>query len=81
MATVAFEAVLSRDLVWRPVAIGFGCGLAVAVLVRRTHRLMAVAFAFGMFAVLDVATFVADAEPVVLYSEAVVLGACAASSR
>jgi signal transduction histidine kinase len=73
MATVAFEAVLRRDLVWRPVAIGFGCGLAVAVLFRRTHPLMAVAFAFGTFAVLDVATFVADAEPVVLYSGAVVL--------
>jgi hypothetical protein len=38
-----------------------------------THRLMAVASAFGTFAVLDVATFVAGAEPVVVYSGAVVL--------
>lgn len=73
MATVAVEAVLHRDLVWRPVTIGFGCGLAVAVLFRRTHPLMAVLFGFGTFAVLDVATFVADSEPVVLYSGAVVL--------
>src|SRR4029453_6260106 len=67
LTAVAFEAVLRRDLVWRPVAIAFGCGLAVAVLVRRIHPLLAVAFAFGTFAVLDVATFVAGAEPVVLH--------------
>jgi signal transduction histidine kinase len=73
MSTVASEAVLRRDLAWPLVAIGFGCGLAVAVLVRRTQPLIAVAFAFGTFAVLDVATFVTGAEPVVLYSGAVVL--------
>ena len=73
MAAVAFEAVVHRNLVWRPVAIGFGCGLAAAVLFRRTHCLMAVAFGFGTFAVLDVATFVADAGPLVLHSGAVVL--------
>jgi signal transduction histidine kinase len=68
VAAVALEAVLRRDLVWRPVAIAFGCGLAVAVLFRRTHPLLAVAFAFGAFAVLDVATFLAGTEPVLLHS-------------
>lgn len=73
LAAVVLEAVLRRDLVWRPVAVVFGCGLAVAVLFRRTHPLMAVAFGFGTFAVLDVATFVTGAEPVVLHSGWVVL--------
>ena len=72
MAAVPLEAVVRRDVVWPPVAIGFGCGLAVAILFRRTHPLMAVVFAFGTFAVLDVAAFVAGAEPVVLYSGFVV---------
>lgn len=71
--TSVFEAVVRRDLVWSPVAVGFGCGLAVAVLFRRSHPLLAVAFAFGGFAALDVATFVVGAGPVVLYSGAVVL--------
>ncbi len=73
IVAVTFEMLLRRDLVWRPVALGFGCGLAVAVVLRRNRPLMAVAFAFGTFAVLDVATFAAGAEPVVLYSGAVVL--------
>jgi hypothetical protein len=73
MAAVAFEAVVRRDLVWPPVAIGLGCGLAVTTLFRRTHPLMAVGFGFGTFAVLDAATFVAGAGPVVLYSGFVVL--------
>lgn len=73
VAGVALEAVLHRDLVWRPVALAFGCGLAVAVLFRRTHPLAVAAFAFGTFAVLDVATLVVGAEPVVLHSGWVVL--------
>jgi len=73
MSTVAFEVVLRRDLAWPPVAICFGCGLAVAVLFRRTHPLMAVAFGFGTSTVLDVAAFVAGAGSVVLNSTAVVL--------
>ena len=73
MSTVAFEAVLRRDLAWPAVAFCFGCGLAVAVLFRRTHPLMAVAFGFGTSAVLDVAAFVAGAGSVVLNSTAVVL--------
>ncbi len=73
LVAVAVEAVVHRDLVWRPVTIGFGCALAVAVLFRRTYLPLAVAFAFGTFAVLDVATLVADTAPVMLYSGAIVL--------
>jgi signal transduction histidine kinase len=73
MTAVALEAVFHRDLVWRPVSIAFGFALCAAVLVRRTHPLETVAFAFGTFAVLDVATFIANAEPVVLYTGSVVL--------
>jgi signal transduction histidine kinase len=61
------DAVLG-DLTWPPVAVAFGGGLAVAALVRRVHPLPAVVFAFGGFAVLDVAAFVVDTEPVVLHS-------------
>lgn len=53
--------------------MSLGCVLAVAVLVRRTHGLAAVALAFGAFAVVDVAAVLGGAEPVVLYSGAVVL--------
>jgi signal transduction histidine kinase len=66
--TVLVIDVAFRDLVWRPVAVAFGCGLALAVLVRRAYPLPAVVFAFGGFAVLDVATFVVGTEPVVLHS-------------
>jgi signal transduction histidine kinase len=73
LAGVALDALLRSDLVWRPVAVAFGCGLALAALVRRAHPLAAVAFAFVGFAVLDVATLVAGAEPVALNSGWVVL--------
>ena len=73
MSTRHVRAVFHRDLVWRPVSIAFGVALAAAVLVRRTHPLATVALAFGTFAVLDLATFVAQAEPVVLYTGSVVL--------
>jgi signal transduction histidine kinase len=73
LAGVVLDAALRRDLVWRPVAVAFGCGLAIAVLVRRAHPLSAVVFAFGGFAVLDLATFVAGTAPVVLNSGWVVL--------
>ncbi|MFF5075936.1 sensor histidine kinase [Actinoplanes sp. NPDC000266] len=72
LAVLAVDAVFT-DLAWRPLAVAFGCGLAVAVLVRNAHPLPAVAYAFGGFAVLDVAAFVLDAEPVVLNSGWVVL--------
>jgi glucose-6-phosphate-specific signal transduction histidine kinase len=73
VVAVALEAVLRTDLVWRPVAVVFGCGLAVAALHRRTHPVPAVAFAFGGFAVLDLAAFLARTGPVGLLSGWVVL--------
>jgi signal transduction histidine kinase len=59
---------VAGDPAWRPVAVVFGGGLAVATLVRRVHPLPAVVFAFGGFAVLDVAAFLMDTEPIALHS-------------
>ncbi|MEX5270723.1 sensor histidine kinase [Kocuria sabuli] len=72
-ATAVLEALVRRDLVWPPVAVALGCGLAAAVLFRRTRPLLAVVLAFGGSAALDAATFAAGTEPVVLHSGAVVL--------
>ncbi|MBM2620528.1 hypothetical protein JIG36_34010 [Actinoplanes sp. LDG1-06] len=63
LAVLVLDVAL-RELVWRPVAIAFGCGLALAVLVRRTHPMPAVVFAFGGFAVLEVVAFAVGSEPV-----------------
>ncbi|WP_133871283.1 sensor histidine kinase [Paractinoplanes brasiliensis] len=68
VADVAF-----RDLAWWPVAVVFSCGLAVAVLVRRTRPLLAVVYAFGGFAVLEVVSVVAGSEAFDLTSGWVVL--------
>jgi signal transduction histidine kinase len=65
--------VISRDLAGRPVAVAFGCGLVLAVLVRRVHPLATVVFAFAGFAILDVAALATGTEPVVLHSGWVVL--------
>lgn len=73
MAAVAFEVVARRDLVWPPFAAILGAGLALGVVFRRTHGLIAVAFAFGSFAALDVAAYVVGTDPMVLYSGAVAL--------
>ncbi|WP_203712761.1 sensor histidine kinase [Asanoa siamensis] len=73
LAGVALEVVLRDDLVWPPVAAVFGCGLALATLVRRTYPVAAVAVAFGGFALLDVATVVAGVAPMALHSGWVVL--------
>lgn len=73
VATAAVEVVTRPDLEWRAAAIGVGCVLAVAVLVRRTHSLSAVGLAFGTFVVVDVTAVVLGAEPVALYSGVVVL--------
>ncbi|MBB4751990.1 sensor histidine kinase [Actinoplanes lobatus] len=72
LAVLVFDAAF-RDLTWPPVAVAFGCGLALATLVRRTCPLAAVVFAFGGFAVLDLAAYVVGTEPVVLNSGWVVL--------
>ncbi len=73
MLALLLEAVFHDDLVWRPIVIALGCGLPAAILFRRTHGLIAAALAFGTFAVLDVATWLADAGPVRLYSGTVVI--------
>ncbi len=73
VAAVAVEGIAPRDLVWPPAAMLLGCGLAVGILFRRTHGLVAVTFAFGTFAALDLATYLADTDPVVLYTGTVVL--------
>lgn len=69
----AVEAMMRADLGWRPVALGLAVVLAVAVLIRRSSGLGAVAIAFGAFLVADVVAFVVDAQPVMLYSGSVAL--------
>lgn len=73
LAAVAAEGLFRKDVAWRPLTILFGGALALAVLVRRTHALWAVAFGFGTFAVLDVVRSAIDRPPVMLYSGAIVL--------
>ena len=69
----AVEALTRPGSGWPPVALALAFALALATLVRRTHGLAAVALAFGAFVVVDVAAAVLGAEPVVLFSGAVVL--------
>ncbi len=73
LCAVFAEAVFHQDLVWRPIAIAYGCGLPIAILYRRTHGLLAVAFGFGVLVELSAATFVFGAKPVMLHSAFVVL--------
>jgi signal transduction histidine kinase len=73
LVAAGVEAVTRPDVGWRPAALGVGCVLAVAVLLRRTHGLAAVGLAFGAFVLADLAAVTAGAEPVLLYSGAVVL--------
>jgi signal transduction histidine kinase len=73
LSAVLAEALFHRNLVWRPIAIAYGCGLPVAILYRRTHPLLAVAFGFGILTELSAATFVFGAKPLTLHSAFVVL--------
>lgn len=73
LLAVAFEVILRADLAWRPAAVVLGFVLAVAVLVRRTHGLAAVALAFGAIIVVDVAAAALGAHPEMLYTGLVVL--------
>ena len=73
LVAVAVEVLTRTHLAWRPAAVGLGGVLAVAVLVRRTHGLSAVALAFGAFIAVDAAALVLGAAPVMLYSGVVVL--------
>jgi len=73
LVAATVEAVTRPDPGWRPAAVTVAVALAVAVLIRRTHGLAAVALAFGAFVVVDVAAAVLGAEPVVLFTGLVVL--------
>jgi signal transduction histidine kinase len=73
LAVVVAEVILRKDLTWPPAAFAVGSVLTFALLVRRSHPLAAVAGSFGSFALLEVATSVTDAKPVVLYGGFVVL--------
>lgn len=73
LLAVAFEVTLRADLAWRPAAVVLGFVLAVAVLVRRTHGLAAVALAFGAIVVVDVAAAALGAHPAMLNTGLVVL--------
>jgi signal transduction histidine kinase len=73
LVSVAAEVIARPDLAWRPAAAGVGCVLAVAALVRRSRGLVAVALAFGAFLAVDLAAAVVDAEPVSLYTGAIIL--------
>ena len=70
---VVGEVLFRADLVWRPLAALFGLCLAAAMVWRRPLALAGVCFAFGGFALLDVATRLADADPIILYAGAAVL--------
>lgn len=67
----AVEALTRTDLGWRPVALGLAVVLAVAVLIRRSSGLGAVAIAFGAFLIADVVAIIVEAQPVMLYTASV----------
>ena len=73
LLAVALEVILRADLAWRPAAVVLGFAVAVAVLVRRTHGLAAVALAFGAIIVVDVAAAALGAHLAMLYTSLVVL--------
>ena len=73
LAAVVLEAFSRSDRNWQAAFMGVGLVLAVAVILRRTHYLVAVGLAFGVFLVVDVAAVVVGAKPVALYSGVVVL--------
>lgn len=73
LIVTAIEVLVRHDLAWPPAAATLGVLLATAVVIRRSHRLAAIALAFGGFAIVDAAALLAAAPPVVLYSGAVVL--------
>ena len=61
VAAVAVAEVAARDdMVWRPVGLLVGFGLALTMLWRRTRPLAMVAFGFGAFAVVDVVALILD---------------------
>ncbi len=73
LLTVGLEGLLHTDLVWRPVAVLFGFGLAPALLWRRTHPFSVLALTFGVIFGLDIIAGVFVGSPIELYSSVVVL--------
>lgn len=67
------EGLLREDLAWRPVAVSVGVVVALTLLWRRTHPLVAVAVAVGSLAAVDVATILAAGDPAMPSSVACVL--------
>jgi signal transduction histidine kinase len=55
---VVLEGVLREDLVWRALSVAVALALLATLLWRRTHPLQSVAVAFGLVAVVQLASFV-----------------------
>ena len=67
-AVTVAEVAFRDDMVWRPLGLLVGLGLALTMLWRRTRPLAMVAFGFGAFIVVDVATLLLDAGPFTLFA-------------
>lgn len=71
--TAVLEGIFRDQLGWRPVALVLAVGVICTLLWRRSHPLGAVAAAFGVFVVVDIASLISTGEPVGLYTMACVL--------
>ena len=67
------EASLRADAGWPLALVGVGLALALAVLVRREHPLLAVSLGFGAFLLLDLLAVVLGEAPLTLFSGAIVV--------
>ena len=67
-AVTVTEVVARGHMVGRPLGLLVGFGLTLTMLWRRTRPLAMVAFGFGAFIVLDVATLLFDAGPFTLFA-------------
>jgi signal transduction histidine kinase len=73
VAWSVLETILREDLAWRPVAFAVSTVIALTLLWRRTHPLIAVTVAFGTLTAVDVARVLAANETGLLYSVAAAL--------
>lgn len=71
--TTVLEGSLRSDVVWRPLAIALALGLVWPLLWRRTRPLAMALITFGTLIALSVATLIADASPVGLFTNVYVL--------
>lgn len=72
VAGAVVGTIFEPDIAWRPVAMGVGLVVAPLLLVRRQRALLAVTLGFGIQAVFDVATVIADTDPTLLRATAAV---------